>query len=121
MIRKESLYFMIFVIVVGALAIVFHKRGTTSDPCEIHRELFTIEIDSGRITNKYIDRDNHAIKTVIVNAEGKDYSMLFIPYDNWTDFDKIKINDVITKNANSFTFTVNNEFGFTLKLECKFN
>ena len=101
--------------------ITFFKRGASSDPCETHRRLFTAKIDSGTVASKYVDDKNHAIRTVVVNENGEDYVLLFIPFDNWEDFNRITEGDKITKRASSFEFVVNNRFSFTLKFDCDYN
>lgn len=121
MIRKETLFFMLLVIVIGSIAVLFFKRGVSSDPCETHRELFLTEIDSGRVTDKYIDQENHAIKTIILSVNKESYEIQFIPYDNWTDFDKIRINDLVKKPSNSFLFSINHDYTFLLMLDCEYS
>jgi hypothetical protein len=123
--KRDIIQVIFFGIMMIALAgIIFFRDprvSSSGDPCEIHKELFAIEIDSGVVKEKYVDRENHAMKTVVFNVNNKDYELLFIPYDNWTDFDRIKINDVIRKLPNSFVFFVDNGFKFELKLDCKYN
>lgn len=121
MLKRELLYFMIFVIFASIVLIIFYKRGTTSDPCEIQKELYKIKIDSGLVINKYIDSENHAMKTLTVKTNDGDYQLLFIHYENWAAFDSVKIMDEISKSPNSFVFVVNNEFTFELKLDCEYN
>jgi hypothetical protein len=122
---KTGIYYMVFfgTVMIGIMGLIFYRntRGSSpEDPCEIHKELFVIRIDSGVIKDKYVDRENHAMKTVILNTNDKDYELLFIPYDNWTNFDTVKVNDIISKPPNSFVFSVNNQFKFELKLDCKY-
>lgn len=98
--KKISAFQIVFLaaVMIG-LVILVNNRGTSSeDPCEIHRKLFTVEIDSGLVIDKYIDRSNYAMKTVVINAHGRNYMLLFIPFDNWDDFERIQRNDVIRKS-----------------------
>ncbi len=124
MIRKDIFYIVFFGgIIIVMMGIIFFRntRGKSpEDLCEIHKELFNIQMDSGYVVDKYVDRKNHAIKTVILNSNGKNYRLLFIPYDNWRDFDSVKVNDMVVKKPYSFDFVVNNEFAFTLKLTCAY-
>ena len=123
MMSKQQGYYAIFlgILIVGLMLLIYTKNSSPDDPCEIHRNLFEIKIDSGRVQDKYVDRDNHAMKTVIISSEGKSYKLLFIAYRNWEDFDKIEINDVISKPGNSFSFKINNEFQFNLRLDCEYS
>jgi hypothetical protein len=122
MIRKELIYFMIFIILISILVIAFYEQGADpSDPCDFHHELFALAIDSGKVTEKYIDRENHAIKTLVISVQGRDYELLLTPYENWPDFEAIEIDDIISKEPNSFNFSVNKNFSFKLKLDCNYN
>ncbi len=106
---------MLVVIFISALIIVFVKPSKSNS--DMHKELFIDQIEHGLIINKFIDYDNHALKTVEIKTNAKTYKVLFIPYDNWTDFEKINIGDSISKPPKSFHFRINNEYEFQLKLE----
>lgn len=121
--KRISFFQIVFVVVVMiGLLFLINNRGTSSeDPCEIHKKFFMAKIDSGLVIDKYIDRRNHAMKTVVIDANGENYMLLFIPFDNWDDFERIQRSDLIRKSKDTFALTVNNEFSFELKFDCKYN
>jgi hypothetical protein len=97
------------------------QRDELNFECEHHKDLYHRQV-VGFIIEHYVDSVDHARRTVIIrDHNGKDYEVWFSPYNNWNDFERIKVNDVISKSPNSFVFLVNNEFKFELKLECKYN
>jgi hypothetical protein len=94
------------------------QRDELNLVCAYHKDLYNNHV-VGVITDHYVDSTDHARRTVIINDQyRKEYEVWFIPYENWADFDKIKVNDTINKQPHSFVFLVNNEFRFELKLEC---
>lgn len=119
-INNSAIYFMLAFILIAALIIVFvEPRDSTH--CDEHKELFFHEIKSGIITEKFIDYDNHALKIVVLKANNRSYKMLFVPYDNWNDFERIRVGDTISKSLKSFHFTINKDYVFQLKYDCPYS
>jgi len=117
-IRKWQLYFMLFVI--AGIIILLLTVGKTSNICGIHKELFLAQLRSGVVVKKSVDRENHSFETVIIQEGDKLFTLLLVPDANDEDFERIKVNDKITKESNSFRFVVNSEYGFEFQIDCDF-
>lgn len=120
--EKNNIPYFIIMGVSMILVLVFTitDKSTSSDPCDLHRVLFLGEITSGVVIDKFIEKENHATKKVIIKELNKTYEVLFTPYANWTDFEKIRIGDSITKPSNSFHFSVNHNGDFQLDFQCDY-
>jgi hypothetical protein len=92
----------------------------TSDMCSFHKGLFQTELDSAIIVRHFVDKPNHAMKTVDLRTNEKEYTIYFIPSDNDADFDKLQLGDIITKEKGTFEMKVNNAWTFRLRYECTF-
>lgn len=124
--KNSRFFFGIICVTLVVFLLVFlitrlGQRDELDCVCELHKDFYTSELE-GVVIAHYVDSTDHARRTVIIRDQhGKDHEVWFIPYENWIDFDRIKVNDVINKSPNSFVLLVNNEFRFGLKLECKYN
>ena len=120
--KEDIIPYFAFLGVFILLMLIFRigDKTVSNDPCELHRELFFSEITSGVIIDKFIEKENHATKKAIIKDLNKTYEVLFMPYANWTDFEKIRIGDSITKPSNSFHFSVNHNGDFQLDFQCEY-
>ena len=116
--KKWQLYFMLFTIA-GMIAILLTVRKT-SYICEIHEDLFRSQLKSGIVVRKFVDKANHSFETVVIQEGDKSFTLLLVPDANDKDFERIKVNDQITKASNSFHFLVNSEYAFEFKIDCDF-
>jgi hypothetical protein len=91
-----------------------------SDMCSFHKELFQTQLDSAVVVRHFVDKSNHAIKTVELSTDEKKYTIYFIPSDNDAHFDKLQIGHVITKEKGTFEMKVNNTWAFRLSYDCTF-
>jgi hypothetical protein len=117
-----SLSMLLFIV----LTVFLYKNssgqyGVTSDVCNIHRTFYEDKIDSGIVTQHFVDTADHASKKLTIQKRDKIYNLLFIPYDNWEDFEKIKTGDIVSKQSSTFAFRVNDNHEFKLKYDCYSN
>lgn len=89
-----------------------------SDMCSFHKELYETELDSAVVIVHFVDSQNHAMQTVRVRQNEKEYTIYFIPWDNNPDFEKLVLGDVITKDKKTFKMAVNKNWTFQLKYDC---
>lgn len=89
--------------------------------CHILKDIYHPAIEKGVIVEKYVDTKNHAIMTVIIDDNGKRYKVVFIPFDNWNDFNRLTVGDTLEKPLNSFKFLVKNGFEFQLQNDCDYS
>ena len=92
----------------------------TSNICEIHKDLFFAQLRSGIVVKKFVDKENHSFETIVIKEGDKSFMLLLVPDVNDRDFERLKVNDKITKDSSSFRFVVNNEYGFEFQIECDF-
>lgn len=118
LIKKWQMYFMLAAIAV--MIVILLTVGRTSDICKMHKELFLTQLESGLVVKKFVDKENHSFETVVIEEHGKSFTLLLIPDANDKDFERIRVNDRITKRANSFQFVINNDYEFQYKVDCDF-
>jgi hypothetical protein len=116
--KKSLIYFML--VAIAAMIVAYLTVGTTSNICEMHRKLFLTPLQSGVVTNKFIDTENHSFETIIIEEADKSFTLLLVPDSNDSDFEKIKIGDTITKTSKSFLFTINSNHQFEFKIDCEY-
>ena len=116
--KKSLQYFLL--ISIAVMVLLYFFVGTTSDICKRHRHLYFADIKKGVVIGKLIDFENHSIETIIIRENDTVYELLLVPEANDPDFDYIKVNDFITKPANSFVFTVNNKYEFEFLIDCDY-
>lgn len=116
--KKNLIYFMLIVICV--IAVLYFTIGTTSDICKRHKDLYLIALKSGVVTEKFVDVENHSIETIIIKEDNKFFELLLVPDVNDDDFNKIRVNDIVTKKPNSFLFTVNGSYQFEFIIDCDY-
>jgi len=92
----------------------------TSDMCSFHKEIFDTSLDSAVVIRHFVDKPNHAMKTVHIRTNTKAYIMYFIPYENWADSGSLRPGDVITKEKETFSMKVNNRWTFQLRYDCTY-
>jgi hypothetical protein len=121
MTKRDLFYALTFGIAMMGFLFFMWTRGTSpEDPCLVHKELFFAKIESGIVVSKMIEKENHGAKKITIKIKDKTYEMEFIHYDNWTDFERINVDDVISKPAKSFHFIVNETSEFDLKYDCSY-
>lgn len=116
--KKGLVYFMLGAIVL--MTITYLTVRPTSEICELHEKLFLDSLNSGRVVNKFVDSANHSIETVVIKEDDRLYKLLLVPDINDKDFEKIRVNDKITKSARSFVFKLNDHYEFEFKIDCEF-
>lgn len=79
------------------------------------------KITSGVVIDKFIEKDNHGKKKVIIKELNKTYEVSFTFYANWTDFEGISIGDSITKPPKSFHLRVNHNKDIQLDFQCDYS
>lgn len=112
------MYFMLFAIA-GMITILL-TVGKTSNICEMHENLFLTQLKSGVVVKKFVDKENHSFETVVIQEADKSFTLLLVPDANDRDFERIQVNDKITKDSNSFRFLINNEYEFEFQIDCDF-
>lgn len=117
-IKNWQIYFML--IAIGGIIIILLTIPKTSNICELHKELFFASLKNGIIIDKFIDTKNHSFETIIIKENDKLFTLLLVPDSNDLDFERLKINNVITKDSKSFRFKVNNSFEFDFNIDCDF-
>jgi hypothetical protein len=89
--------------------------------CIIMRDFFQADVKNGVIVEKFVDAKNHAIKTVIIEDNERRYKVIFVPYDNWVDFERLTVGDTLSKPVNSFKFFGKNGEDFQLHFDCDYS
>jgi hypothetical protein len=92
--------------------------NNTSDMCSFHKEIFETRLDSAVVVRHFVDKPNHAMKTVLIRQNEKEYTIYFIPSDNGADFEKLRVGDMITKNKETFEMKANSIWTFRLRYDC---
>lgn len=120
--KKTDLFYLVFfTIVMSGLFFLMNTRGTTSDdPCELHKELYFQEIDSGIVVDKVTETENHSLQKVKIKSKDKYYILILMLWANQRDFENINIGDSISKPAKSFHFRNNNGYEFEVKFKCTY-
>lgn len=108
------------IIAIGAMIITVLTVPRNSNICDIHKELFLTSLNSGIIVDKFVDKENHSFKTIIIKENDKLFTLLLVPDLNDLDFARLKINSKINKNSKSFRFKVDNSFEFDFRIDCNF-
>ena len=98
----------------------YSERDKPSYICEYHKHFYLAELLSGRVIEKYIDKENHAIKTVFIKDNVKIFRILMISDSNINDYEKLKVGDIINKSPKALTLKVNNKYQFKLDIDCKY-
>jgi hypothetical protein len=88
--------------------------------CSFHKDVFKTKLDSAIVIRHFVDEPNHSMKTIDVKTNAKEFTLYFIPSDNETDFDKLRIGDVISKDKETFEMKVNNDWTFKLRYDCTY-
>lgn len=120
---NKTIYVILFCcfVLVGLLVYFFgYFDKNTSDMCSFHKDVFDTRLDSAVVVRHFIDQPNHAMKTVDIRTGTKEYTIYFIPDDNWADFDRLRLGDVITKDKGTFEMKVNNDWTFRLRYNCTY-
>jgi hypothetical protein len=117
---QKILLIVIVGALVAALSYFMSESGSTSDMCEFHFDLFKTELNSATVSNKFVDKRNHSIETVLISYGKEEYVLLLIPDSNNKDFEYLKIGDVISKPAHSLTFMVNGGYEFHVDFDCEY-
>jgi len=120
---NRTIYIILFCcfVFVGLLVYSFGDFDkNASDMCSVHREIFETRLDSAVVVRHFVDNSNHAMKIVDIRANTEEYTIYFIPSDNWGDFDSLRPGDVITKEKETFKMKVNNDWTFELKYDCTY-
>jgi hypothetical protein len=61
------------------------------------------------------------MKTVLITQNETVYTIYFIPWDNHADFEKLRLDDVVTKDKEASEMKANNNWTFRLKYDCEFS
>ena len=123
---NRRIAFVVLCAVFMAMLLIFlilrlSHRKELNFVCEHHEDFYRTKI-IGSVICHYVDSKDHARRTIVIRDQnGKEYVVWFIPYDNWVDFDHIRIKNVVKKEANSFTFTADNERIVHLQYNCNYD
>jgi hypothetical protein len=112
--------FCCFIFVGGLLFFFVDFDKYTSDVCSFHKDLFESRLDSAVVIRHFVDKPDHARKTVHLREKTNEYTIYFSPYDNWSDFDSLRLGDVIRKDRDTFEMKVNNDWTFRLRYDCTY-
>lgn len=119
---NRTIYLLLCCFVLVGLLIYFlgdfDKNG--SDMCSFHKKVFEATLDSAVVIRHFADKRNHAMRTVDIRSNSQEYTIYFIPYDNWADFDRLKPGDVIRKDKGTFEMKVNDDWTFRLRYDCSY-
>ena len=105
---------------IAGMITILLTLGKTSNICEMHEDLFLAHLRSGVIVDKFVDKANHSFETVVIKEGDKSFTLLLVPDANDKYFEYIQTNDKITKDPNSFRFTINEKYEFEFQIECEF-
>jgi hypothetical protein len=120
---NKTIYIILFLLFIFVGLLVFflgNFDNNTSDMCSFHKDLFEAELDSAVVIRHFVDKPNHAMKTVLIRQNETEYTIYFIPWDNAADFEKLRLGDVVTKGKETFEMKANNNWTFRLKYDCEF-
>ena len=118
--RRNPLYIVVILIIGTIFFIYLSKRAKSCSEAYVELRPYALR---GKVINKYIDKSNHAYKTIVLSKEnGINDTLTFLQFDKSNLFLSLRAGDSIVKENDSYVITVYRDTmfsKFTVDYECK--